>query len=147
MSSGSKRLGPVRKGGDDKNIHEICVLKGAELKRLRRLRGTSQSELAKKIGYDSRETIRQWEKGSWWPGLPVEHMLCRVLHVSEDHFVEVVRKGAVDRESTALAEEISELAQELAGAGDREGLHAALEGLRRKQRLNPPAAKRAAGEE
>lgn len=137
----------MRKVGGGEKLHEICLLKGAELKRLRRLRRMSQTKLAKNIGYDSRETVRHWEKGSWWPALPVERLLCEVLRVATDHFVEVARKGVVDRESTALAEEISELAQELAGSGDREGLQAALEGLRRKRRLNPPGAKRAAGAE
>jgi hypothetical protein len=74
-------------------------------------------------------------------------MLCEVLRVATDHFTQIVHKSGVDTESTALAEEISEIAQELAGAGDREMLRTMLEDLRRKRRLNPSGASRAAGEE
>lgn len=133
---------------DGEKINENNRLKGAELKRLRRLRGMTQPTLADKVGYRrGRDTIRRWENGQRWPSRGVERLLCEVLRVATDHFEQLARKGAVDRESTALAEEISELAQELAGAGDREMLRTMLEDLRRKRRLNPSGAKRAAGKE
>lgn len=55
---------------------------GARIQHLRKLKGLSQKELAKRLGKDTHSAVCNWEKGHGQPALPTFVLLCSELGVT-----------------------------------------------------------------
>ena len=87
------------------------AIKGAELRRLRKATGHTQTALAAALGV-TRETIGNWESGSW-PDILTERGLAVTLGVPLYHFENHVRRATGQPERTTTQRERPELYTQL----------------------------------
>lgn len=93
---------------------------GEKIRKLRKLRGLTQPELAEKVGRNP-HTIKDYEKGRATPSVKALSLLADALGVSESQLVSgEIPEGGVSSKSLVSAQELSEMMVTITSLGEME---------------------------